>query len=335
MRRQPLITKLFLWGYMTTLTASVASYSISPLYQNNSTKIEIARNPLSIRAVDISLQRHSLLSELNEENLSDIWKARQIVETHVQEAGYSHRLCYAKLEPNASPVWQVTAYSNLPSYLDNWVTRKIYGIWLQAKVLFRTIFPASRMSEGFLARESSFWNSLNTTVSNSVSQKNGRGALTNAEVIHKQIVFPNSLPANDNEILLLYNYAPLRTGGEQMHFLLVPNPAKPAKNFLELDEEQYTHVLALAQKVALWADNEFEEEVVVHFFDKTGEIAGQTQPLFHAHLIVVKKGSEEIWGRIAMFFRMFFPVSPLSQEELAKRVHHYKSSLGGFLAQYI
>ncbi|MEZ5315619.1 MAG: hypothetical protein R3E91_05380 [Chlamydiales bacterium] len=296
---------------MTTLNASVPFCSTLPLYQNNSTKIEIAQHPLSIRSVDIKPKSPSLLSELNEENL------------------------YAKLRSNESPVWQVTAYANLPNYLDHCVTRKIYSIWQQTKVLFRTIFPVKRMSEEFLARESSFWDLNHVTESSSVGQKNGQGALTSQEVIDKQMVFPNSMPDKDNEILLLYNYAPLRTGGEQMHFLLVPNPAKPAKNFLELDKEQYTHVLALAQKVALWAEGEFKEEVVMHFFDKTGKIAGQTQPLFYAHLILVRSRNEERWGRVAMFFRMFFPVTPLSRQEVAKRVTHYKSSLGEFLASHI
>ena len=318
---------------MAALISVITSWSSSPIYQHNSVEMEIARRPLSIRAVDISLKERPNFCTLNEENFSDLWEARYLAETHLKQAGYRNRLCYAQLEANASPVWQVTTYSNLPSYLDNCVMRKIYSIWQQVKVLFRTIFPPCEKSKVPFKEERNFWSSFDTVVNASDPQKSGRGALTQEAVIRKQILFPESAPSSDHEILLLYNYAPLRTGGEQMHFLLIPQPIKPAKNFLELDKEQYINALALAQKVTLWAQKTYAEQVTVHFFDKTGEIAGQTQPLFHAHLIIVKKGSEEIWGKIAMFLRMIFPVRPLPSNELESRVNHYRSSLGIFLAQ--
>ena len=95
---------------------------------------------------------------------------------------------------------------------------------------------------------------------------------------------------------------------------------------------EYIKVLSLARKVTLWAEQALGGQAVVHFFDKTGEIAGQIQPLFHAHLIVVKKGEEETWGRISMFCRMFLPPSPLPTDELETRVNHYRNTLGHFLA---
>lgn len=312
---------------MATISLTTpADFPIQPLYQNQSVEIKVAQQPLSIRAVDISLRQNLNLSELSEENFSDFWEARYIAEAHLDEAGYRNRLCYAKLDAKSEPVWQTTAYSELPSYLDNWVIRKIYSIWQQAKVLFRTIFP-NRPSDAIFEEESSFWSDFKTEAIDS-NNKTGTGALTKEEVIDTQIVFPNKIPSSDNDMLLLYNYAPLRTGGEQMHFLIIPNPAKPAKNFLELDKDQYIQVLKMAQQVTLWANDTFEEPMTLHFFDKSGEIAGQTQPLFHANLIIVKNESEAMWGRIAMFFRMLFPASPLPSKELERRVTHYRESLG-------
>ena len=319
---------------MTALYASTLSAS-SILYENRSAQMEVAQHPLSIRAVDILLQSQQSCRQLDESNFSDIWRIRYIAETYLAEAGYKNRLCYSKFEAELSPTWQVAAYSNLPEYIDNWITRKVYSIFQQSKVLFRTFFPTDKQSEAAFEKECAFWSDLDTAIEHTNGQNNGRGALTKREVIHKQMVFPETLSPEDenSEILLLYNYAPLRTGGEQLHFLLIPNPTKPAENFLELDEQQYINVLSLAKKVTLWAEEVFEGQAVVHFFDKTGEIAGQTQPLFHAHLIIVKKGKEEVWGKVAMFLRMFMPPSPLSSKELEHRVSHYKDGLGKFLAQ--
>lgn len=332
-----LIVNIILGVHMGTyLYASIASVSTNPestLYRNGSAQMEVAQHPLSIRAVDILLQEQQTFRQLNEDNFSDIWKIRYIADTYLAEAGYKNRLCYSKFEAERSPTWQVAAYSSLPGYIDNWITRKMYSIFQQTKVLFRTFFPTDKQPETALKNERAFWSLLEKEIEYTNGQNNGRGALTKEEVIHKQIVFPPTLSCEDSEILLLYNYAPLRTGGEQMHFLLIPNPAKPAENFLELDKQQYINVLSLARKVTLWAEEVFEGQAIVHFFDKTGEIAGQTQPLFHAHLIIVKKGKEETWGRIAMFLRMFMPPSPLPSDELEKRVSHYRDTLGKFLAQ--
>jgi diadenosine tetraphosphate (Ap4A) HIT family hydrolase len=303
-----------------------------PLYQNDCVRLEIARNPLSKNAVEISLKQQQSIGVLKEECFADVWKTRFIAEQHLADAGYENRLCYSKLTSDASPSWQVVGYSSLPWYLDNLLFSKIYSIWKQATVLFRTSFSSSVLSEKSVANASSFWQPLELLARSEGSDKNGTGALTRDDVIQKQLVHPASSSSDDNEIQILYNYAPLRTGGEQMHFLLVPQSSKPAKNFLELDEEQYINVLSLTQKVALWAEKEFGDHAVIHFLDKTGEIAGQTQPLYHAHLIIVTEEKEETWGKLAMFFKMLVPLRPLPGAELERRIRHYQNTLGSFLA---
>lgn len=301
------------------------------LYQTGCAQLAIAQNPLSNRAVNVSLKQPHLIDRLDDKYLSDIWKTRFVAEQHLARQGYENRLCYSKLKSETPPSWQVVSYSSLPWYLDNILCRKIYSVWTQAAVLFRTTFPPSAPSDATLEKEKLFWRSLVPEVSHDIEEKSGRGALTNDSVIQKQLVYPDTSSSNDSEILLLYNYAPLQTGGEQMHFLLVPKATKPARNFLELDKQQYIEVLSLTKKVALWVENNFDRQATIHFFDKTGEIAGQTQPLYHAHLIIVTQEKEETWGKLAMFFRMLLPSRPLPSSELEQRVTHYRTSLGKFL----
>ena len=229
----------------TSSSASSGLYTFSqplpidPIYQNQLAQMKIAQHPLSIRAVDISLQEQPTCRQLDETHFSDLWEIRYIADTHLAKGGHEHRLCYSQLEAEQSPTFQVTAYSDPPEYIDNRMTRTIYSIFQQTKVLFRTFFPIDQQPEAALEQEHAFWSSLDREISYTNSLNTGQGALTQQEVIQKQIIFPNSLPSDDNEILLLYNYAPLRTGGEQMHFLLIPNPTQPAKHFLELNKQQY------------------------------------------------------------------------------------------------
>jgi diadenosine tetraphosphate (Ap4A) HIT family hydrolase len=283
---------------------------------------------LASNAVEITLQRPVAIGQIEERSFADIWKARYIAEQHLSTLGYENRLCYSKTKKDSLLSWQVVAYPSLPLYLDNTVFRKIYSVWKQTAVLFRTVFPSSPLSEEDAENARSFWTLSEPRAQAYGSEKSGSGALTKDDVIQKQLVYPDSV--SDARVLILYNYAPLRTGEEQIHFLLVPNPTQPAKNFMELDKEQYVEVLALTKRVAQWAEKEFGGRATVHFFDKTGEIAGQTQPLYHAHLIIVAGEEEELWGKLSMFLRMLSPPRPLPADELARRVQHYRESLRAF-----
>ncbi len=317
--------------FATSFNTAATSESSLLLYQKDAVQLNIARHPLLDRSVEIYLSDQSSLEHLNDSDFGRIWETRRLAEAHLSTSGNKNRLCYAKLEADKSPVWQITPYDSLPAYLDNPIFGKIYSIFKQAAVLFRTLFPAAEPSGEKLERVRTFWANLQPEQDISIEEKNGRGPLTEESVIERQIVYPAS--KDDHEILLLYNYAPLRTGEEQMHFLLTPSPANPAENFLELDSEQYIRVLTLSQRVAQWVKEEFGSGAVVYFFDKTGKIAGQTQPLYHAHLIIVNSRREEFWGRITLFFRMLVPARPLPSAELERRVFDYRKRLGIFLAQ--
>lgn len=326
--------RMKIWRVMTAASLFLVSPSVvegsEPLFENHCTTLEVAKTPLSKNAVDVVLKQDEFLKITENQCFSDIWETRNIAERHLADFGYENRLCYSKVNSDMSATWQLVSYSSPPWYLDNSLFRKISSVWQQANVLFRTAFPSKPLSEVDAMKTRLFWK-ISDPQAGSEEKKTGTGALTNENVIQRQIIYPKSSDAS-NKILLLYNYAPLRTGGEQMHFLLVPNPKSPAKNFLELDREQYMEVLALSKKVALWAEKEFGHGITIHFFDKTGEVAGQTQPLYHAHLILVAEKKEEIWGRLSMFFRMIVPPSPLSESELERRVTHYRSSLGAFIS---
>ncbi|MFT4553338.1 MAG: diadenosine tetraphosphate (Ap4A) HIT family hydrolase [Chlamydiales bacterium] len=309
----------------------VAVESRSPIYENEWARLDFPKSPLRTTAVEISL-KHELSpdQEEEEEHLRGLWEIRYLAEKHFAERGILNRLCYSKFEAGQTPKWQVVPYPSLSGYFDNGVLRNIYSLWNQTAVLFRTIFPAKEVSTKDRARIKTLWDKSKPKVISQVVEQTGTGALNREDVIERQIIYPSSMK-EENDILLLYNYAPLYSGGRQMHFLLVPNPSSPAKNFLELEEKQYVEVLSLANKIAIWAQENFPKGTTVHFFDKTGVMAGQSEPLYHAHVVIIEDESEEIWGKLSMFFRMLLPRSPIANKILEKRVSYYRETLGTFL----
>ena len=80
------------------------------------------------------------------------------------------------------------------------------------------------------------WQGLNLDTH---TAKTGGGALVDGAVICRQLV------AKTAAINVLYNYRPIETGeGVSLHFLLVPKPDRPAKDFSELELDQYQEVLS-------------------------------------------------------------------------------------------
>lgn len=325
------ICRLVVFGFLFFLTGLFAeeSFQSPTIFQSDHATLEVSRFPLSPGSVDVFLKVFSI-EKASKEHFSDVWKARRLAESHFSKKGYSNRLCYSKIASDLPLKWQIVPYSFLPWYFDNFLFRKIYSVFKQAQILYQTTFSPKSLSDGSISSQMPFWNDLDFSLEEEV-KKTGTGILTEKRTIQKQLVYPPVFEENKEQIFLLYNYAPLNTGGEQMHFLIVPSPENPARNFLELDKNQYVATLSIAKKVIMWAQEKFNGKARIYFFDKTGKIAGQTQELYHAHLLIVSDKKEEFLGKTSMFLRMLYPPHPLSAKELLIRVSRYKKSFNLFL----
>lgn len=137
----------------------------------------------------------------------------------------------------------------------------------------------------------------------------------NQEVIDKQRVFAGK------KVTLLYNYKPL--GNDQLHFLIVPKEHR--ETFTHLTQEEYLETAQLASKVM----THFREKgfPVAHLFHKSGSAAGQTVPHWHLHLILSSSKEISTWEKVALLKNMIWGTSPLSDQELAKRVRNYQQEL--------
>lgn len=102
----------------------------------------------------------------------------------------------------------------------------------------------------------------------------------NPEVTENQCVYQG------NEMLILYNYAPMRMADEAPHFLIIPK--KHRESFGELTPSEYLEAMAMANKLTDYFQESYPQSTL-HFFHKTGKPAGQTVPHWHMHVIVIKE----------------------------------------------
>lgn len=314
---QQIKRSVFLGGVLLLIATTTFLHSTTPFFSERDVHLEAPQNPLTPYAAEIV--SHSPLSTLTTEQCREIWKARRVAEQHLNESALDQRLHYGKLSHQHALRLQLAAYSPIPSFMDQVVLRKIYAVWMQSRVLWHLLFSSSLYEP---REHASFWEGLSEDSGRNYPPSGG-GALISEQVIETQRVYEGQA------VRVLYNYAPLK----EMHFLVAPKSEHPARDFMELEEAQYVEVLTLTKKIADWAAERFGDEARLHFFDKKGVIAGQTQPLYHAHIIITTSAEEEWWGKVKMFFRMLLPARPLSVERLRERVTFYQNSLGNFLEQ--
>lgn len=156
------------------------------------------------------------------------------------------------------------------------------------------------------------------------------------------------------EMMVLYNYAPVRLVDDSPHFLIIPKKHKPT--FSELSASEYQEAMVLAQKIGDYFRKKHPQSTL-HLFHKSGEMAGQTVPHWHMHVIVVEEDfylpSFEFpciktptactsptspfrflgqkFGRLCQscqnFVYIMLPHRKLSDETLAERVEFYKKEM--------
>ena len=134
----------------------------------------------------------------------------------------------------------------------------------------------------------------------------------NPEIVARQCVLSGQY------INVLYNYAPINAGKDQLHFLLVPKMHR--EGFSDLTPEEYAEVVQLTEKLCSIFD------MTSYQYHKTGTLAGQTVAHWHQHLVFVEPGYSWL-GKLSVLFRMAVPPSPLTPKELEMRVDKLKGQL--------
>ncbi len=146
-----------------------------------------------------------------------------------------------------------------------------------------------------------------------IVQQVANDAFCNSKIIAKQRIFEGK------KIEVLYNYAPIG----KLQFLVVSKEHRT--NFSDLTSEEYVEASKIIQ--TLCAHYQKKGQNIAYIFHKSGKRAGQSVPHWHAHLIFSSSKIQELFGWIFTLKSMFIGITPLSDEELSKRVKELKTEL--------
>lgn len=103
-----------------------------------------------------------------------------------------------------------------------------------------------------------------------------------SKIIDREV--PADIVYEDDNVLAFLDIAPLQPG----HTLVIPK--KPSENGLEADPADLTHMIVVAQKIAV-ALKDITGCDGINFLMNNGEAAGQK--VFHTHLHIIPRFTED------------------------------------------
>ncbi len=301
------------------------SYAISPkillLHRDEAVQAFIPIRPLAEGSIRVSLaawQQKDFVKWSPEER-AQTWNCLQRIVyawKSMKPVVYDF-LIYGKVSSSSGFSWEIVPYP-----------KRTWAIWRQLRVLWHIAFGAPRAGERTREQVAKTvvraLSSLESCLLNRVHQVViGRDPFCRQDVLDRQTVFEGK------EIRVLYNFAPIRLGGQELHFLLVPIAHR--SRFDEVTQSEYLECQDLASQIVQFY--QARGYPTAYLFDKTGKRAGQTVPHWHQHLVFTATQMDDWKGKWDVFYRMLFGASPLKPQELARRVSAIKSDLQYVLIQ--
>lgn len=236
------------------------------------------------------------------QRIAAIWK---------QEGIADQQLCYAKVE-EFSFCWSIVPIEAT----SNIISRLWQQVWILIRITFGGVEPSAatavqnkvvigKVTEEIALRE--------------IDSIGGSDAFCQDEIIEKQKVLEG------DRVNVLYNYAPLAIGSDQLHFLIVPKAHR--STFTELTKDEYIEAEQMVQTLVDVIGSKYDVEET-HLLHKSGIDAGQTVPHWHMHVMMQQSQTDTfLSGRLAMLWRMVFGYAPLPDDELARRVAQFSEDL--------
>ncbi len=152
---------------------------------------------------------------------------------------------------------------------------------------------------------------------------------SNAKLLEEERLAVQQIIEKEHSILL-YQFRPINTGGEEIQFLIIPKVAK--KTFIDLSKEEYLDMMEMLNQLIGWTEKNLDI-VSIHIFHKNGKNAGQSVEPFHIHFIALTKEASEFKGRVNMALNMAWPSKPLSDTETKRRADHYHEQITKYIVE--
>ncbi|NGX57383.1 MAG: hypothetical protein K940chlam3_00274 [Chlamydiae bacterium] len=276
-------------------------------------KICVPSCPVSSDALEIqNIGNHQRFQTWTAEEHEETYDFLQRIRSCWNRCDYTRSyMVYGQTSPNLRSEkfhWQVIPYPE-----DGWSRLK------QLQVIWNVSFGASFLSEKERIAQATQLRQYTQYLPENYQRVQAKGPsddpFCNPGVTGNQCVYEG------DEMLVLYDHAPVRIVEENPHFLITPKKHK--ETFGELTASEYKEAMALAEKVTDYFQESYPQSTL-HFFHKTGKAAGQTVPHWHMHVIVVKED--------AYLPSFEFPCvkSPTSCTRLDSPFRHIKMKFGQF-----
>jgi histidine triad (HIT) family protein len=130
------------------------------------------------------------------------------------------------------------------------------------------------------------------------------------KIVKKEI--PAKIVYEDEKCLAFLDINPLALG----HTLVVPK--KHAKSIFDLDEEDAKHIFSIAKKICLKMKEKLGAEGV-NLVQSSEEVAGQSIPHFHLH-VIPRKSNDDLSDLVQWWRSKVKKVDEKQLEEIAKTI---------------
>jgi diadenosine tetraphosphate (Ap4A) HIT family hydrolase len=195
-----------------------------------------------------------------------------------------------------------------------------WGPWKQGTVVWHLLQHTSSLSgekqKELVEHYRTHWHDI-PLPAETPSTAEGKDAFCVAEVIAKQRIF------SGNHIDILYNYAPLAPGKAALHFLVIPKEHRTT--LLELSREEFIEASIFTNNISHYFLTHGYQ--TAHIFHKNGVEAGQSVPHWHQHIVLTATSDEDFVFLFNLIKNALCGPTPLSEHDLAERVHEYSQLL--------
>lgn len=292
------------------------------LREGSELAIEVPERSLAEGALQIAPNREEVaVSEWTNTMHEEAFSLMQNIASVWKQKGITDYLIYGKETDGKGFSFQMVPYE-----------KSLFSFFRQLKVLIGITFGAladSKDKREAIARK---WEGVRGLFSEELAGLSDRvdSLASHDDVFCKESTHERQCVFEGRTISVLQDYAPLATGEEKLHLILVTRDHRDS--FSDITDDEYLESAGMMSKlISYYKEQGFN---AVYVFEKTGTRAGQSVRHRHLHLVFTKSGSEELLGKLLVLKKMILGTSKMSDNELARRVEVLKAELLPVLSEF-
>ncbi|MGM0439816.1 MAG: HIT family protein [Chlamydiota bacterium] len=278
-------------------------------------EVRFPERPLANHAFQIgSSQDKSFMDWTSVDHLASLATIRKIIKIWEDHGIADQYAIYGqqRLGENKAFSWEIVPYSE-PS---NDLIGKWKVFWVLCKNMFGAPKVPAAIRQQFRDIYHLWWAEKGPISPSEVDEP------SSDDVFCKPAVIDGDAVIKGEHINIVWNYKPIGSQQEKLHFLLVPK--KHRSTPLDISEEEYSEAMMFAYKLVDYF-SEHRDLQEVFFVNNTGKASGQSVPHWHMHLIFLDVDTATVAGKLEVIKGRTFRSPPMEKEAIAEKVaalHH-------------